>query len=135
MSKPVPAGARAELEETVQFNHTLTSHYAQLPPVYSTPDMVRLMETACFLALQPYAEGDEITVGTHIDVRHTAACGIGAMVKAEAVMESFDGRFYIMRVRAWAEENGRSFDIGDGRINRAFVSVGKFLERLKVRGA
>src|SRR5258708_29871237 len=42
--KPVPIGARGEAEETVEFKHTLTSHHPELPPVYSTPDMIRLME-------------------------------------------------------------------------------------------
>ncbi len=135
MSKPVPAGVRGQAEETVTLALTLQGHRDSLPPVYSTPDMIRLMEIAAATALQPYAEGDEITVGTHIDVRHNAACGIGAKVHAEAVLESSDERFYIMRVRAWAEENGRTFDIGRGTVNRAFVSVGKFLERLKARGA
>jgi fluoroacetyl-CoA thioesterase len=56
--------------------------------VYSTPDMIRLMETAAFGALQPYCEGDEITVGTSINIEHRAASGIGARIKAEAVLES-----------------------------------------------
>ena len=51
--KTVPIGARGEAEETVEFRHTLSSHHAELPPVYSTPDMIRLMETAAFHALQP----------------------------------------------------------------------------------
>src|SRR4051812_42388182 len=85
MSKPVPVGTRAEISETVEHKHTLTSHFPQLPPVYSTPDMIRLMETACFLALQPYAEGDEITVGTKIEVEHRAATPLGAKVTAEAI--------------------------------------------------
>src|SRR5947209_834003 len=51
MARPVPLGTRAEISETVEHKHTLTAHFQQLPPVYSTPDMVRLMETACFLAL------------------------------------------------------------------------------------
>ncbi len=127
MSKQVPAGARAEISETVEHKHTLTSHFPQLPPVYSTPDMVRLMETACFLALQPYAEGDEITVGTRIDVEHRAATPLGAKVTAEAVMESFDGRFYTMRVRAWDDRQ----EIGRGTVGRAFVSVGKFMARMQ----
>ena len=63
MPKPMPIGARATAEETVAFEHTLTAHHPELPPVYSTPDMIRLMETAAFHALQPYCEGDEITVG------------------------------------------------------------------------
>ena len=98
--KEVPIGVRGEVEETVTFEHTLTAHHAELPPVYSTPDMIRLMETAAFQALQPYCEGDEITVGTSINVEHRAASGIGSCIKAEAVLESFDGRFYTMRVTA-----------------------------------
>src|ERR1700740_3593428 len=98
--KHVPIGARGEAEETVEFQHTLTAHHPQLPPVYSTPDMIRLMETAAFLALQPYCEGDEISVGTAINIEHRAASGIGAKIKAEAILGSFDGRFYLMQVRA-----------------------------------
>ena len=60
--KDAPLGARGEASETVEFKHTLTAHHLELPPVYSTPDMIRLMETAAFRALQPYCEADEITV-------------------------------------------------------------------------
>ena len=133
MSKPVPTGARAEVHETVELRHTLTARNHNLPPVYSTPNMIELMEMACFHALQPFAEGDEITVGTHIDVRHSAACGIGDKVRAEAVMESFDGRFYKMRACAGVEKDGAVTTIGSGTIGRAFISVGKFSERMKSR--
>ena len=33
------------------------------------------METAAFHSLQPYCEGDEITVGTAINIQHRAASG------------------------------------------------------------
>ena len=127
MPKEIPLGARGVAEETVEFKHTLTASHPELPPVYSTPDMIRLMETAAFHALQPYCEGDEITVGTHINIEHRAASGIGARIRAEAVLESFDGRFYAMRVTA--SDNGQ--EIGRGTVGRAVVRVGKFLERLK----
>ena len=78
MAREILIGARAEAEETVEFEHTLASHHPELPPVYSTPDMIRLMETAAFHALQPFCEGDEITVGTSINIEHRAASGIGA---------------------------------------------------------
>jgi fluoroacetyl-CoA thioesterase len=97
--KPVPIGARREAAETVEFKHTLSAHHPHLPPVYSTPDMIRLMETAAFHALQPSCEGDEISVGTAINIEHRAASGIGAKIKAEAVVEAFDGRFYTVRRR------------------------------------
>ena len=129
MAKVAPMGARGEAEETVAFEHTLTAHHASLPTVYSTPDMIRLMETAAFHALQPYCEGDEITVGTSIHIEHRAASGIGTRVKAEAVVESFDGRFYTVRVTA----RDTTQEIGCGTVGRAVVSVSKFAARMKDR--
>ncbi|MFZ0320321.1 MAG: hotdog domain-containing protein [Candidatus Sulfotelmatobacter sp.] len=122
MAKEIPLGARAEAQETVEFKHTLTAHHPELPPVYSTPDMIRLMETAAFLALHPYCEGDEITVGTSINIQHRAASGVGAHIHAEAVLESFDGRFYILRVSARDDDR----EIGRGTVGRAVVRLGNF---------
>jgi fluoroacetyl-CoA thioesterase len=129
MAKEVPIGARGEAEETVEFKHTLTAHHASLPPVYSTPDMVRLMETAAFHAIQPYCEGDEISVGTAINIEHRAAAGIGVRLKAEAVVEGFDGRFYTVRVTVRDEAQ----EIGRGTVGRAIVSLAKFAARLRKR--
>jgi fluoroacetyl-CoA thioesterase len=127
MAKAVPIGVRGEVEQIVELKHTLAAHNPNLPPVYSTPDMIRLMEIACFRALQPYCEGDEITVGTAINVEHRAASGIGTKIRAEAVLESFDGKFYTLRVTA----QDQSREIGRGTVGRAVVSVGRFLEKLK----
>ena len=129
MAKAMPIGARATVEETVEFKHTLTSHHPELPPVYSTPDMIRLMETAAFHALHPYCEGDEITVGTAIHVEHRAASGVGSRIRAEAVLESFDGKFYSVRVTAWDDKQ----EIGRGTVGRAVVSVGRFMDKMKTR--
>lgn len=123
--KQIPIGARGEAQETVEFKHTLTFHHQELPPVYSTPDMIRLMETAAFHALHPFSEPGEISVGTAINVEHRAATGVGATVKAEAVVESTDGRFYVLRVTA---HDGKQ-EIGRGTVTRAFVQVGRFLAK------
>src|SRR5579864_521916 len=125
--KPIPIGTRAQAEEIVEFKHTLTSQHPQLPPVYSTPDMIRLMETAAFLALQPYCEDDEISVGTAINIEHRTASGIGAKIKAEATVEAFDGRFYTVRVSAKDDVQ----EIGRGTVSRAVVSVGEFVQKTK----
>jgi fluoroacetyl-CoA thioesterase len=127
VARPIPIGARGEAQETVEFKHTLTAHHPELPPVYSTPDMIRLMETAAFLALQPYCEGDEISVGTSINIEHRAASGIGARIQADAVLESFDGRFYTLRVTA--QDDAR--EIGRGTVGRAIVSISKLAEKMK----
>ena len=122
----MPIGARGEAHETVEFEHTLTSHHPELPAVYSTPDMIRLMETAAFHALQPYYERGEITVGTAINVEHRAACGIGANIKAEASLESINGRFYVLRVTA----RDLTQEIGRGTVSRAVVEVTRFIKTL-----
>jgi fluoroacetyl-CoA thioesterase len=127
LAREIPIGVRGEAGETVAFEHTLTSHHPELPPVYSTPDMIRLMETAAFQALQPYCEGDEITVGTSINIEHRAASGIGARIEAVAELESFDGRFYTLRVSARDD----SQEIGRGTVGRAVVSVGRFTQKMK----
>ena len=124
MAGEIPIGTRGEARETVEFKHTLAAHHPELPPVYSTPDMIRLMETAAFHALQPYCEGDEITVGTSINIQHRAASGIGAHIRADATLEAFDGRFYTLRVTARDDVQ----EIGCGTVGRAVISIGKFLK-------
>ena len=52
---------------------------------------------------------------------------IGAHIKAEAVLESFDGRFYTLRVTARDDAQ----EIGRGTVGRAVVSMGKFVEKMK----
>ena len=127
MAIPIPIRARAEAREVVELKHTLSAHHPELPPVYSTPDMIRLMETACFKALQPYCDEGEITVGISIHVEHRAASGIGMQIRATAELESFDGKFYIMRVEA---HDGVQ-EIGRGTVGRAVVHVPSFVERMK----
>jgi len=126
MAKAMPLGTRGEVEQTVELKHTLAAHDPNLPPVYSTPDMIRLMEFAAFKALQPYCEDDEITVGTAI-IEHRAASGIGAKIRAEGILESFDGKFYPVRVTAQDDTQ----EIGRGTVGRAVVSTGKFLGKMK----
>jgi fluoroacetyl-CoA thioesterase len=130
MAKAMPIGARGEVEQIVELKHTLAGHNSALPAVYSTPDMIRLMEIAAFKALAPYCEGDEITVGTSINIEHRAASGIGARIRAEGILESFDGRFYTVRVTARDDQQ----EIGRGTVGRAVVSVAKFLEKTKDGG-
>lgn len=129
MMKQIPIGVTGEAAETVELKHTLTSHHPELPPVYSTPDMIRLMETACFHALQPFCEEGEITVGISIHVEHRAATGVGMRIRARAELESFDGKFYTMRVTA----HDGTREIGNGTVGRAVVHVPSFLEKMRGR--
>jgi fluoroacetyl-CoA thioesterase len=121
MSKPVPLGARGEAQQHVAPEHTLTYWNPELPPVYSTPHMIGLMETAAYQALKAYCEPGEISVGTAIHIDHRASATVGATVKAEAELESFDGRFFVFRVSAKAVSGDGEVEIGRGTVSRAIV--------------
>lgn len=84
--------------------------------------MIGLIEAAGYNALEPFLEGDEVSVGTSINIVHRAPAVAGMKINAEAVLESFDGRFYTFKVSA---SNGHEI-IGHGRIGRAIVSKSKF---------
>jgi fluoroacetyl-CoA thioesterase len=125
MAIPVPIGTSARVQRIVEFKHTLKAVHEPLPPVLSTPSMIGLMEYACFEATLKFCEGDEITVGTHINVSHRAPTGVGSVFVAEAVLEKIDGRFHIFRVTAKHEH----VLLGEGHVHRAFVGVGKFMQK------
>jgi predicted thioesterase len=131
MPKPVPLGTRGEAETTVQFKNTLTAWKDHLPPVYSTPNMIGMMEAAAYNALEPYCEGDEVSVGTAINIVHRAPAVEGQKITTEALLDSFDGRFYTFKVSA---SNGEEV-IGYGTVGRAIVSKAKFEEKQRQKTA
>jgi fluoroacetyl-CoA thioesterase len=130
MAKTVPIGSKGEARQKVEFRHTLSAHHEKLPPVYSTPDMIRLMEIAAFHALHPFCDEGELNVGTHINIEHRAATGIGADVLATAELESFDGRFYSFRVTA---HDGKQ-EIGRGTVGRAVIRLAQFMAKMNGGG-
>ena len=125
MVKQVPIGAKGAAEERVQYEHTLTAHHHQLPPIYSTPDMLRLMEMAGFYALQPFCEPGEISVGTAVQIEHRVPVGINAVVRASAEVESIDGRFYRLHVVVFEGKQ----EVGSGTITRTIVRVDDYLKK------
>jgi predicted thioesterase len=131
MAKAIPIGTTGESETLVEARHTLTAWRPELPPVYSTPYMIGQMEAAAFNAMLPFCEGDEVSVGTAINVVHRAPAIEGMKIKTEATLESFDGRFYTFRVSA---HNGHQV-IGHGTVSRAIVSKRKFEEKQRSEGA
>jgi len=131
MAKTVPLVIRGQAEETVEHKHTLNHHNSKLPPIYSTPNMIGLMEWAASNALLLFLEEGEISVGTAINIEHRAHTTIGEHVKTEAVLEAHDDRFYVFRVTA---HNGKA-EIGRGTVTRAIVNPAKVAERHAKRHA
>ena len=128
MAKQVVVGAKGSAEERVQYDHTLTAHNHQLPPIFTTAEMVRLMNSAGSYALQPFCEAGEISIGTAVQVEHHAGVGINAVVRATAEVESVEGD--ICKIRVTANEGGR--EIGSGTVTRTIVKVDDYLKKYDI---
>jgi len=96
-------------------------------PVFATPSLVGLMETAAMEALRGSLPEGDTTVGTRIDVTHLAATPLGDVVRAEARLVEVDGRKLVFDIDA----HDSSRLIGRARHERAIVSRDRFLERLR----
>jgi fluoroacetyl-CoA thioesterase len=75
--------------------------FQEMPEVFATGFMVGLLEWACMKAIEPHLDWPlEQTVGTHIDVSHTAATPPGVEVRAWARLLQVDGRRLVFEVEA-----------------------------------
>jgi predicted thioesterase len=125
MVKQISIGAKGTAEERVQFDNTLTAHNRQLPPIFSTAEMLRLMETAGSHALQPFCEPGEISVGTTVHIEHRLPVGINAVVRATAEVEAVTAE--AIELRVVVSEGGR--EIGGGTVTRIIVNVDDYLAK------
>lgn len=57
--------------------------FADMPPVFATAIMVGFIEATCIECIADHLDEGEHTVGTHINVSHTAATPSGMNVRAE----------------------------------------------------
>jgi fluoroacetyl-CoA thioesterase len=132
-SAPPPNGPRIGLEGTaervVELAHTIQAVNPQLPPVFSTPMMVGLMEHATVKAIAPELPPGAISVGTRIEVDHLKAVGPGATVVAWAKFIEYRGRFLVFDVEARSGEHL----IGRGKVFRAIVQPREHGEKAAAR--
>ncbi|NLP05652.1 thioesterase family protein [Candidatus Fermentibacteria bacterium] len=90
--------------------------------VFSTPSMVALMETAARDAVEDLLPEGWSTVGTSLDIRHTAATPPGEAVTARAELVEVEGRRLRFRVSA----SDRWGTIGEGTHERFAVDLARF---------
>jgi predicted thioesterase len=117
-----PLGLEGSLEKVVPREWTIAVYDPRLPPVFSTPAMIGMMEVAAANSLLPELPPGVISLGTRIEVDHLKAVHEGATVRATAKLVAYQGRFLVFEVEA------RSGDLvlGRGRVFRAIVQNKKF---------
>ncbi len=93
--------------------------------VFSTPALLTLMELCCAEAVLPFLEEGQSTVGTKVELKHTAATPVGMTVKCECELVEIDRRRLVFTVKAFDEKEA----VGECTHERFIVNNDKFLEK------
>ncbi len=102
------------------------AHFQDMPAVFATALMVAFIEDTCVAALKPHFAPGQKSVGTHVNVSHTAATPIGRTVTCDVELIEVEGRKLTFKVTC-RDDKG---PIGEGTHGRALIDLEKFLARL-----
>jgi fluoroacetyl-CoA thioesterase len=133
MRDTLAPGLTYELRYTVSPERTVpkllpdSPEFAVMPQVLATGYMVGLIEWACILALAEHLDWPrEQTVGTHVNLSHTAATPVGMEISIRVELAAVDGRKLEFKVEARDEHDV----ISTGRHERFVIDAQRFGARV-----
>ena len=116
--------------KTVPALYPEAEEFQEMPEVFATGFMVGFFEWACIQALTPHLDWPaEQTVGTHIEVSHTAATPVGFEVTAKVKLVEVDRRRLVFEVEAHDGVDR----IARGRHERFIIDKAKFDAKLAAK--
>ena len=124
-------GTKCQLEQVVTNELTAAAVGSGLLPVFGTPYMIGLMENAAQSVLGVFLEEGQGSVGTHLDIKHTAPTPVGmkVWVEAEVTAVSENGKMVDFALKAWDEKG----PIGEGTHTRAIINNERFLAKCNAK--
>ncbi len=129
MELNIQPGLKGQAHLTVAESHTAAHVGSGTVQVLATPIMIALMEAAAMDAVSRLLPPGVQTVGTHVDVRHSAPTPVGMRVTAQAELIAVQGRTLTFRVMAADERE----QVGEGTHQRTIVNVQRFHERIRAK--
>jgi len=122
---PLKPGLKGTTEVLVGTRDTAPHIGSGKIKVLATPVMVMMMEEAALNAVEGLLPEGHQTVGTRLDITHTAATPVGMRVIATAQLVKVDGRKLTFHVSAEDEKE----PISEGIHERIIVNVARFDKR------
>jgi predicted thioesterase len=124
-------GTKCQLEQVVTNELTAAAVGSGLLPVFGTPYMIGLMENAAQSVLSVFLEEGQGSVGTHLDIKHTAPTPVGmkVWVEAEVTAVSENGKMVDFALKAWDEKG----PIGEGTHTGAIITNERFLAKCNAK--
>lgn len=123
------AGIKGRQELMVTDENSASAVGSGLLAVFATPAMVALMEKTAWMSVAPYLEEGEGTVGTKLDLAHTAATPVGMKVWCESELIEVDGRRLVFKVEAFDKKGS----IGGGTHERFIIKNDRFLAKAQAK--
>ena len=121
------AGIRGEQSVAVTSENTAKTLGSGTLDVFATPALVALAEKTCWMSVAAALDEGCGTVGTRLELEHSAPTPVGMKVWAEAEITavSENGKMVDFAVKAWDEAG----PIGSGTHTRAIIKNEKFLAK------
>lgn len=119
----IAPGTEGVLARTVEAHHTTRRGDYD---IFSTPNLVLLLEEAAIEALAPHLREDQASVGTKVEIAHTAATLLGQTVTATATVTEVDRRRVVFSITVVDDLE----EIGSGTHERFIIDVPGFVDRL-----
>jgi len=94
--------------------------------VLSTPRLVQLMEAAAIKAIQEFIPPDQLSLGTHVKIKHLSPTPLGMKVVAHAILKEVNENRLIFLVDAYDEME----KVAEGEHERILVSKEHFLQKV-----
>ncbi len=129
MRPELVTGIKGKQTETVTEENTAAALGSGSLRVYATPAMIALMEKTALASVADALGDGMTTVGTKLDIAHTAASPVGSAITCESELTEIDRRRLVFRVTAY-DEHG---EIGSGIHERFIVDCEKFLAKAQAK--
>lgn len=118
--------------KTVPALYPESPEFQEMPEVFATGYLVGFLEWACIDAIKPHLDWpDEQSLGTHINVSHTAATPPGLLVTARVKLVSINGRRLTFEVEA---DDGVDV-IASGTHERFVIDRDRFNRKIRNKAA
>jgi len=123
---------RVPASKTVPRIYEEAADFQLMPAVLATGYLVALVEWACIELVKPHLDWPrEQTLGTHVDLSHTAATPPGLTIEVRTRLESVEGRKLVFSVSAHDGVDA----IGSGRHERHVILAERFEAKVAAKAA
>ena len=125
MKKEIEPGLKFTVEGEVTEKNTALAIGSGNLRVLATPYMAAMMENAAYISILPCLDDTDSSVGTRLELTHSAATPVGMKLRIESEVPAVDRRRVTFNIKAY-DEAGL---IGECVHERVIVNEQKFMTR------